>query len=542
MANGALTGGKGKVLGSLTLGGYDASKFTANNISFTFAPDNQRDIVVGIQGINAVDGDGTKHNLLGSTGITAYIDSTVPYIYLPLSACKLFEQAFGLTFDTNSELYLLTDKQHTALLNQNPTITFTLGNTVSGGPTTTIALPYAAFDLQVTYPLVSNTTSYFPLKRGANETQFVLGRTFLQEAYLTVDWERQNFTVSQAVFDSTLQNLIPINPVGLLPNSTSTPITPTPKSSNTKTIGIAVGIAILIILIIALTGLFFCLRRRRARRHAEAVAAAESRAAEAEKADEIRSGFGKVELDTDGDHSRYELDENGQLKPIFTADGRSLSSRGSKDPNIPELRGENHRPVPELNGAAPQFELYDPSATPVELPAWNFGELHGSQPSSTASTPTLRAQTRSPVPRSQATSPLQRSIISSERGSERDVRQQRSGRSDWAGSTADGSESGVSRATSGMGSPELRPLDRLQDRRERERIARSRGAAASVVSPVSPDSRRGTMGLDESTVGSGRGREEMEMSLLGNREGNGGGGALGRRRGRYEGVSQRESS
>ena len=467
IANSVLTGGKGKVLGSLTLGGYDASKFQANNITFTFAPDNQRDIVVGIQGINAVDADGSKHDLLGSKGITAYIDSTVPYIYLPLSACTLFEQAFGLTYDTNSELYLLTDSQHSALLDQNPTITFTLGNTVSGGPTTTINIPYAAFDLQVTYPLVSNTTSYFPLKRGANETQFVLGRTFLQEAYLTVDWERQNFTVSQAVFDSTSQNLIPINPVGLASNSTSTPITPPPKSSNTKTIGIAAGIAILAILIIALALLFFFLRRRRARKHAEAIAAAEIRATEAEKANEIRSGFGKVELDTDGDHSRYELDEYGQLKPIFTADGRSISSRsGSKDPIIPELRGENHRPVPELNGAAPQFELFDPSATPVELPAWDVGELHGSQPSSTASTPALRAQTRSPIPRSQATSPLQRSVVSSERGSDRGMRRQQSGRSDWAGSTVDGSESGVSRATSELGDTEFRPLDRLQNRRE----------------------------------------------------------------------------
>ena len=508
--------------------------------------------MVGIQGINAVDGDGTKHDLLGSKGITAYIDSTVPYIYLPLSACELFEQAFGLTYDNSSELYLLTDGQHAALLNQNPSITFTLGNTISGGPTTDINLPYAAFDLQVTYPLVSNTTSYFPIKRGANETQFVLGRTFLQAAYLTVDWERQNFTVSQAVFDSTSQNVIPINPVGLnTSNSTSSPITPPPTSSNTKTIGIAIGIAILVILIIALALLFFFLRRRRVRRHAEAVTAAEARAAEAEKANEIRSGFGKVELDTDGDHSRYELDENGQLKSIFTADGRSLSSRGgSKDRNMPELRGESRQPALELNGAVPQFELYDPSAAPVELPAWDVGELHGSQPSSGASTPALRAQTRSsiprsPIPRSQATSSLQRSMVSSEHGSGRGMRRQQSGRSDWAGSTVDGSESGVSRATSEMGSPDFRPVDRLTNRRERERVARSQGAVASVISPVSPDSRRETMGLDGSTMGSGGSGENIRMSLLERREGNGGGGSSARsrrRRGRYEGVSQRDSS
>jgi hypothetical protein len=29
---------------------------------------------------------------------------------------------------------------------------------------------------------VKNTTSYFPLKRAANDTQYTLGRAFLQEA------------------------------------------------------------------------------------------------------------------------------------------------------------------------------------------------------------------------------------------------------------------------------------------------------------------------------------------------------------------------
>jgi len=43
-------------------------------------------------------------------------------------------------------------------------------------------LPYAAFDLVADYPLVIDSSRYFPLMRAANESQYTLGRTFLQEA------------------------------------------------------------------------------------------------------------------------------------------------------------------------------------------------------------------------------------------------------------------------------------------------------------------------------------------------------------------------
>lgn len=109
------------------------------------------------------------------------IDSTVPYIYLPTDACAEFETAFGLTWDNSTELYLLTDAQHTALQTQNPNITFTLGNLTSS-TNIDIVLPYAAFDLTVSYPIVENATRYFPLKRANDSSQFTLGRTFFQEA------------------------------------------------------------------------------------------------------------------------------------------------------------------------------------------------------------------------------------------------------------------------------------------------------------------------------------------------------------------------
>lgn len=42
---------------------------------------------------------------------------------------------------------------------------------------------------------------YFPLRRAADSSQYRIGRAFLQEAYLQVDYERNTFSVFQALFD-----------------------------------------------------------------------------------------------------------------------------------------------------------------------------------------------------------------------------------------------------------------------------------------------------------------------------------------------------
>lgn len=172
-----------QVLGSLTLGGYDSSRFTPNNLTIPFAPDTRRELVAGIQSISSVDHSGTTSNLL-STGIMSLVDSTVPQIWLPIAACQAFEKAFGLTFDETTELYLVNSSLRTQLQAQNANVTFTLGVTAAGGQTTNITLPYNSFDLLVSPPTpgVANNSRYFPLRRAANESQYTLGRTFLQEA------------------------------------------------------------------------------------------------------------------------------------------------------------------------------------------------------------------------------------------------------------------------------------------------------------------------------------------------------------------------
>jgi hypothetical protein len=196
-----------KVQGSLTLGGYDASRFGSKNVTFPFYPDTARRLIAEMTAITyiptGISTTATTTTLMSET-ISMYIDSTIPFIYLPTDICTRFETAFGLQWDDFHELYTFSSDVHAALVNMNPNITFTLSNTA--GETLDIILPYAAFDLTATFPVLSqpgNSTSYFPLKRAGNDTQYTLGRTFLQEAYLIADYDRSEFTIAPCIWPPT---------------------------------------------------------------------------------------------------------------------------------------------------------------------------------------------------------------------------------------------------------------------------------------------------------------------------------------------------
>ncbi|KAL8869945.1 MAG: hypothetical protein Q9174_003895 [Haloplaca sp. 1 TL-2023] len=201
-----------KALGSLTLGGYDRSKSEPDSLSVAFNEQDIRDLTVNVKAIFTNSQDNTERTELLDEGFPAFIDSTIPYLYLPLESCLLFEKAFGITWNESVLAYLVNDSLRNTLLTQNPSIVFTLSNSTSGSSRTIdVELPYAAFDLIAEPPLVNNATRYFPLMRAANESQYTLGRTFLQEAYLIADYERRNFSVSPCSWkEGVRQDIMPI--------------------------------------------------------------------------------------------------------------------------------------------------------------------------------------------------------------------------------------------------------------------------------------------------------------------------------------------
>lgn len=104
------------------------------------------------------------------------------------------------------------------------------------------------FDLEASYPIYPNATSYFPIRRAANDSQYTLGRAFLQEAYVVADYERSNFSIHQVVFDSQAQNIVAIH----APNSTL--IDTSPKKDQFLSAGAIAGIVIGVVAAVALLG------------------------------------------------------------------------------------------------------------------------------------------------------------------------------------------------------------------------------------------------------------------------------------------------
>jgi hypothetical protein len=205
---------------------------------------NDREFLVNVNSISVANGTGSSKQLLPAP-IFSYIDSTVAEMWLPEDSCKLFEAEFGLTWDNDTQLYFVSDTQHSALVARNANITLSLSVAPQEKGDVKITLPYAAFDLiaKPPYRKLQSAQRYFPIRRAADSSQYTLGRTFLQEAYLTADWDRQTFSVSQCAW------LQPNSPKSIVP------ILPKPGGSFSRkrpvSTGIIAGISVAVVLLIA---------------------------------------------------------------------------------------------------------------------------------------------------------------------------------------------------------------------------------------------------------------------------------------------------
>ena len=322
--------------GSLTLGGYDTTRFVQNNVTFPFGPDTNRDLLVPIRSITS---DAASEPLL-STVIYAYIDSLVPHIWLPLNACQAFEQAYGLIYNETAELYFVNDTLHDKLTSQNPNVTFTLGPAVAEGATVDIVMQYRSFDLMAEYPIVNNATRYFPLKQAQNDSQFTLGRTFLQDAYVIADYDRNNFSVSQAVFPniSNTQRIVAIR----RPDNS---LLPTHHKTLSTDAIIGIVIAGVVSSLITLTTIVYNMRKR------------------VKKRSIIRSSGDPT---TDRDESEYrkgELENTERSHPVEmpVAEPKELTA---VEAQRPELSAQTQTPIYEM--LEPPIELGDPSFVHTE--------------------------------------------------------------------------------------------------------------------------------------------------------------------------------
>lgn len=294
--------------GSLIFGGYDQARFEASNLNFSIGGTDSKTLPLSIASIIAENTiAGTLALLPDGNAITTIIDSTVAQMWLPQNVCDLFARALGLTYDTSTGLYLVNSTMHRQLVQSNPTVTFTVGSTEQSGSTTNIELPYSAFDLKAGIPLFNSSTNYFPLRVAANESQQVLGRAFLQEAYIFVDWERDYFTIGQAVHQNSTTNIVTV----LSPTDDLETGAGSSGISTGAIAGIAVGACAVIAALVGLAA-FLVVRSRRKQRAVKAkVDMPMELHSEHVKPPEIMSA--QVYELQDGENSKHEL----HAKPLL---------------------------------------------------------------------------------------------------------------------------------------------------------------------------------------------------------------------------------
>lgn len=192
---------------SLIFGGYDRNRFIEPALSCTLNPSEQPSVAV--QAIT-VSGNATATLLDASQARLFTIDSSTPYFWMPEDVCESFAKHLNLTYDESLRLYTYgSDSQLGKLNNANISFTFTLADSVDSGHAVNITIPFDAFHQKLTYPYpnlprsaLKSGLSYFPLRKLTNSTHYTLGRAFLQEAYLIVDYGRSNFSLSQARFEA----------------------------------------------------------------------------------------------------------------------------------------------------------------------------------------------------------------------------------------------------------------------------------------------------------------------------------------------------
>lgn len=357
------------VYGSLTLGGYDSQRITsgASNITVAFGADVSRDLLVTLDSISY---DTVASSPLLASGVNIFINSLIVDMWLPITVCRAFEQAFSLSWDEDADMYLLDNDTHDALTAQSPRFTFTF-SAPSGSETVDITLPYAAFNLEAAAPLVNSSTRYFPLKRAQNETQYTLGRAFLQAAYVIADYDRQEFQLMQASFPSSEDgsDLVAIHPPGHEKEELGSVDDPVSESDDGLGGGAIAGVVVGIVagIVVGSGGAIWYFRRKRKGLSSnevhslDEVAEKRSGASPGEEATEV-AGIGLAEKDGEGGVS--EMDGKSRF---HETDGKGVLSSELPSP---------HTPLAELQDEKSTRGRSELDAGNVLLPQ----ELKGSEP------------------------------------------------------------------------------------------------------------------------------------------------------------------
>ncbi|EPS44051.1 hypothetical protein H072_1916 [Dactylellina haptotyla CBS 200.50] len=263
--------GDGRRPPQLVFGGYDTSKYlpgsTQNYSMETLA--NGRPtmkftldrLFLNITGPENRRAFKTNSSLV-SDPMEVTIDSSTPYCWLPRQITDQIAQSVGAVWDEtigNSGYYIYNSSTPAYQNLNTSTLAFHINGTGDSWLFSSFSVSYF-LELKEPTPGVTTPIRYLPFMPVDNANSYVLGRSFLQQMYLTANYHTMGFSISQLDLDSqSSPGYIKVDaPVPPLLQADK------PKSSKLSDGAIAgIVIAVVIVIALILAALFWRIRRSR---------------------------------------------------------------------------------------------------------------------------------------------------------------------------------------------------------------------------------------------------------------------------------------
>jgi hypothetical protein len=232
-------------------------------------PNSRKALTVYVQKLTVTDG--LDEGMQVGQPFLATADSTRPYIYLPEDGYDQVLRYLNLVSDPLSGYVLVTEQQKRSLEARQTSLRFHLtehSDTMQPPPPAVqVVLPTSSLIMQLGFPYVASTSWYLPIMKGnSSVSNFVLGRTFLQDAYLIADYDNRYFKIHQVDWNTTSSDPSKdfVLPLGSSPHIA----TPEPAAPSRNILIPVLVVSITVLFVVALS--IFLVRRRANRKRLSA--------------------------------------------------------------------------------------------------------------------------------------------------------------------------------------------------------------------------------------------------------------------------------
>lgn len=193
-------------MGSLIFGGYDKGRLIGPYTAFNKVP-ILLDISIGVATGGSPWDFKEKKGLLMSnksqiTTVSALPDPRQAYLHLPGKTCEEIAKYIPIKFDSTLKYWLWETDNPTykTIINAPTYLGFTFPPAPGAIANVTIKVPFSLLNLTLDAPITKKPTAYFPCQAYEPPTglTYVLGRSFLQAAFIGRNWNRQISWLAQA--------------------------------------------------------------------------------------------------------------------------------------------------------------------------------------------------------------------------------------------------------------------------------------------------------------------------------------------------------